>query len=128
METATGTGERALLDSWHRLLDAHARAHGALEHALRPHDLGVSEYEVLERLAGEAFAEQRRMHDLGEALHLSQSALSRVVARLEKDGLAQRAMCPNDRRGIVVCITDAGRRRYEQARPAHLTALAETLG
>src|SRR5918912_4034277 len=89
-----------IVGAWRDLLAAHARAHGALERALKPHDLGVSEYEVLERLAGEEFKEQRRMQDLGEALYLSQSALSRVVARLEKDGLAQRGMCEHDRRGI----------------------------
>ena len=116
-----------LVDRWRDLLDAHARVHHALERSLKPHDLGVSEFEVLERLAGEEFREQRRMQDLGEALHLSQSALSRVVARLERDGLAERGMCPHDRRGIYVCITDAGRERYEQARPAHRAALSESL-
>src|ERR687890_1859371 len=119
--------ETALVEEWRGLLAAHARVHGALERALRPHDLGVSEYEVLERLAGEEFAEQRRMQELGEALHLSQSALSRVVGRLEKDGLAMRGMCPEDRRGIFVCITDAGKARSEQARPAHRAALQGAL-
>ena len=111
--------ETALVEEWRGLLATHARVHGALERALKPHDLGVSEYEVLERLAGGEFAEQRRMQDLGEALHLSQSALSRVVGRLEKDGLA--------RRGIFVCITPAGRERYEEARPDHRSALEEAL-
>ena len=119
--------ENALVDEWRGLLATHARVHGALERALRPHDLGVSEYEVLERLAGEEFAKQRRMQELGEALHLSQSALSRVVGRLEKDGLALRGMCSDDRRGIFVCITQAGRERYEQARPAQRSALEEAL-
>ena len=119
--------ENALVDEWRGLLATHARVHGALERALRPHDLGVSEYEMLERLAGEEFAEQRRMQELGEALYLSQSALSRVVGRLEKDGLALRGMCPDDRRGIFVCITQAGRERYEQARPAQRSALEEAL-
>jgi DNA-binding MarR family transcriptional regulator len=119
--------ETVLVGRWHEMLAAHARVQGALERALKPHALGVSEYEVLERLAGEAFKEQRRMHDLGEALHLSQSALSRVVGRLEKDGLAERGMCEHDRRGIYVCITQAGRERYEQARPAHRAALAGAL-
>jgi DNA-binding MarR family transcriptional regulator len=119
--------ETALVEEWRGLLATHARVHGALERALKPHDLGVSEYEVLERLAGEEFAEQRRMQVLGEALHLSQSALSRVVGRLEKDGLARRGMCPDDRRGIFVCITPAGRERYEEALPAHRSALEEAL-
>ena len=117
-----------LVGAWRELLERHARTTSALERRLQQeHGLGVSEYEVLERLAGEEFAEQRRMQELGEALHLSQSALSRVVGRLEKDGLAQRGMCADDRRGIFVCITPAGRERYEKARPAHRTALEDAL-
>ena len=120
--------DESLVDAWRTLLDRHARTHGALERALKQHDLGVSEYEVLERLATESDGEQRRMQQLGEALHLSQSALSRVVARLERDGLAARGLCAEDRRGIYVCITDAGRERWQAARPAHRAALAESLG
>jgi DNA-binding MarR family transcriptional regulator len=117
--------EDALVERWRTLLDSHARAHGALEHALRAHGLGVSEFEVLERLVA---GDQRRMQELGEAVHLSQSALSRVVGRLERDGLASRDLCHDDRRGIMVCITDAGRERHDAALPAHRAALAEALG
>jgi DNA-binding MarR family transcriptional regulator len=53
--------------------------------------------------------------------------LSRTVGRLEKEGLVQRAMCPEDRRGISVCLTDDGRERYEAARPTHRRVLSETL-
>ena len=81
---------------------------------------------MLERLAGSA-TEERRMQDLADAVYLSQSALSRVVARLEADGLVKRGMCPNDRRGILACLTDTGRERYEAARPTHREVLAETL-
>ena len=118
-----------IVDVWHELLDRYARSVSALERALEhEHGLGVSEYEVLERLAGEEFAEQRRMQVLGEALHLSQSALSRVVGRLEAEELVVRKMCAQDRRGIYTCLTDAGRTRFEAARPTHRAVLAETLG
>jgi len=120
--------DAALVDTWRGLLATHARAHGALERALKEHDLGVSEFEVLERLASPGDKDQLRMQALGEAVHLSQSALSRVVGRLENDGLAVRGLCPEDRRGVMVCITDAGRDRYEAALPAHRAALAEALG
>lgn len=128
MSRAKTLTDDALVDAWRGLLDSHARAHGALERALKAHDLGVSEYEVLERLAGDGPDDQRRMQELGQAVYLSQSALSRVVGRLEQDGLVSRGMCPEDRRGIFVCITDAGRTRYDAARPSHRAALAETLG
>jgi DNA-binding MarR family transcriptional regulator len=119
--------EARLIEIWRELLDRHARTTSALERSLHEHGLGVSEYEVLERLAtGEN--DERRMQELAEAVHLSQSALSRVVARLEADGLVVRAMCAEDRRGIFACLTDAGRERYAAALPAHRAVLAEALG
>ena len=119
--------EDAVVESWHALLEQHARAHCAIERALKTHDLGVSEYEVLERLAADDQDEHVRMQALGHALHLTQSALSRVVGRLEQDGLVERGMCPTDRRGVFVGITDSGRRRYESARPSQRAALADAL-
>jgi DNA-binding MarR family transcriptional regulator len=117
-----------IVDVWRDLLDRYARSVSALERALEhEHGLGVSEYEVLERLATSDSA-SGRMQELAEAVHLSQSALSRVVGRLEGDGLVMRKMCTSDRRGIFACLTDAGRERYEAARPTHRTVLAETLG
>ena len=121
------TAETDLVETWHRVLDRHARVMGALEHALAEHQLGVSEYEVLEALAAES-EDGCRMHDLAGSSHLSQSALSRVVGRLENDGLVQRTMCANDRRGIYANITDAGRARLQAARPAHRAVLERELG
>jgi DNA-binding MarR family transcriptional regulator len=123
----TTSSDAHLVDAWRGLLDQHARVTCALERALRDHELGVSEYEVLDRLAL-SDDQHRRMQDVGADLHLSQSALSRVVGRLERDGLVKRGMCPNDRRGVMVCLTDEGRERWEAARPAHREALAEALG
>ena len=116
-----------IVDVWRDLLDRYARATSALERALEhEHGLGVSEYEVLERLATQDRSDSR-MQELAEAVHLSQSALSRVVGRLEADGLVARKMCAQDRRGIFACLTEQGRARYEAARPTHRAVLAETL-
>jgi DNA-binding MarR family transcriptional regulator len=116
-----------LVSAWRELLERHARTTASLERRLQhEHGLGVSEYEVLERLAGKD-KDERRMQELADAVHLSQSALSRVVARLEADGLVKRGMCPDDRRGIIACLTPSGRERYEAARPTHRKVLAETL-
>jgi DNA-binding MarR family transcriptional regulator len=115
------------METWRDLMDRHARVTGALERRLQDeHGLGVSEFEVLDRLAGAD--DGRRMQELADTVHLSQSALSRVVGRLEDDGLVARTMCKHDRRGIYACLTDAGRRRYEAARPTQHEVLAETLG
>jgi len=63
------------------------------------------------------------MNDLCGDSHLSQSALSRAVARLERDGLVKRSMCSDDRRGVFVCLTAKGKRVYEQAVPTHRAVL-----
>jgi DNA-binding MarR family transcriptional regulator len=117
-----------LLDRWNDLESAHARVREALERALqREHRLSLSEYEVLRRLADDPKG-HRRIQELADEIHLSQSALSRLVGRLEEAGYVQRATCEYDRRGIFACVTDAGRKAQVEARPTQVAVLAETLG
>jgi DNA-binding MarR family transcriptional regulator len=114
------------VDQWHTLLEQHARVTSALERALGEHGLGVSEFEVLDELARQPESECR-MQALSGDVHLSQSALSRVVGRLEGQGLVIRFMCQNDRRGIFARLTDEGRARHLAALPAHRDVLAANL-
>jgi DNA-binding MarR family transcriptional regulator len=117
-----------LVDRWNELENRHARVREALERALqRDHRLSLSEYEVLRRLA-DAPEGHRRIQELADEIHLSQSALSRLVQRLEDDGYVTRAVCDFDRRGVYACVTDAGRKAQGEAHPTHASVLAETLG
>jgi DNA-binding MarR family transcriptional regulator len=116
-----------LVAEWRQLLARHAVTWCALERALQErHGLSASEFEVLERMA-EGPGGQFRVQELAGAAHLSQSALSRLIARLERDGLVSRSMCELDRRGIYVCLTDAGRERHAAARPTQRAVLADSL-
>jgi DNA-binding MarR family transcriptional regulator len=81
---------------------------------------------VLERLT-ESKDHKFRVQELADAVHLSQSALSRLIGRLEQHGLVQRVLCDLDRRGIYVTLTDEGRRRHAAAVPTHRAVLAATL-
>jgi DNA-binding MarR family transcriptional regulator len=117
----------SLVDQWRTMLVQHARVTSALDRALGEHGLGVSEFEVLDELARQPLSECR-MQALSDVVHLSQSALSRVVGRLEDQGLVTRTMCQQDRRGIFAQLTDEGRARYEAALPKHRAVLAENLG
>ena len=113
--------------AWRALNAAHAAVHAALETELRRrHDLSAVEYEVLDRL-GDCPAGKVRMQELAEAVHLTQSTCSRVVARLEDEGLACRNMCADDRRGIFAALTDAGRDRIAAAAPTYRDVIAATL-
>jgi DNA-binding MarR family transcriptional regulator len=111
---------------WRDLAALHAAVASTLETRLQDeHGLGMSEFEALEQLA--TCERQCRGADLPSVVHLSQSATSRLVARMEKDGLVERSLCQDDRRGIFISLTPAGQKRYEQAKPTHRAVLAEML-
>src|SRR3954465_3666774 len=125
---STNADSASLVETWRGVALCHAKVSAALDKALeREHGLGLSEFEVLERLATAEEAAGCRMQDLAGAVCLSQSALSRLIGRLEAEGLVQRAMCAQDRRGIYAHLTDEGRARFEAARPTHRAVLAEEL-
>jgi DNA-binding MarR family transcriptional regulator len=127
----TAPSADGVVDAWRQMAACHAAAMAALEHELgERHGLGVSDFEVLSRLAEtseEHGCLQMRAQDLADSVHLSQSAMSRLVDRLTRHGLVERATCEFDRRGIYVQLTDAGRARQADAAPTHRAVLARTL-
>ena len=120
-------GPDPVVSTWRAIAASHAAASAALEHELgRRHGLGVSEFEVLDRLA-ESERQKFRAQELADAVHLSQSALSRLIDRLERHGLVERSLCDADRRGIYVSLTETGRQRHAEAAPTHREVLASVL-
>ncbi|GAA3378797.1 MarR family transcriptional regulator [Streptomyces sannanensis] len=122
--------ERVLVEEWRDILDVHARTMCELDRELHPHGLGASDFEVLDVLA-EGVAQDGgcsyRVQELAARVHLSQSALSRLIARLEKDGLVTRGMCTEDRRGVRVALTDEGRARHAEVQPLQRAVLGRML-
>jgi DNA-binding MarR family transcriptional regulator len=121
--------ERALAQEWRDVLALHARTICELDRELHRYGLGASDFEVLDVLA-EVPADgdcSYRVQELASRVHLSQSALSRLVARLEKDGLVTRGMCSEDRRGVRVALTDAGRARHAEVQPLQRAVLSRML-
>jgi DNA-binding MarR family transcriptional regulator len=102
------------------MLRAHARLTRELDAQLaREHKLPLSSYEVLLFLA-DAPEGRMRMSDLAESVLLSRSGLTRLVDRLEREGLLKRERCESDARGLFAEITPEGRRLFDAARRTHL--------
>jgi DNA-binding MarR family transcriptional regulator len=102
------------------MLRAHAELTRALDTQLaREHKLPLSSYEVLLFLA-DAPEGRMRMSDLAESVLLSRSGLTRLVDRLEREGLLKRERCESDARGLFAEITPAGRELFDAARRTHL--------
>lgn len=111
--------------AWRGLLRAHACLAKRLDAELeREHGLPLSSYEVLGHLA-DASAGRMRMCDLADEAQLSRSGLTRLVDRLERDGLLERCSCEHDARGAYACLTDLGRERLDQARITQLAVMRE---
>lgn len=117
--------EQALAEQWRDILALHARTQCELDRALHQHGLCASDFEVLDVLSGDACA--YRVQEISERVHLSQSALSRLIARLEKDGLVDRAMCTEDRRGVRVALTERGRALHGDVLPVQRAVLTRML-
>lgn len=112
---------------WQEISLRHARISEALERELqRKHGLSVSELDTLQRLA-DYETHGCRLQDLLGCVHMSQSALSRLVSRLEAQGLVARRSCASDRRGIFAQLTPDGRARLAEARPTKRRVLEEQL-
>jgi DNA-binding MarR family transcriptional regulator len=120
-------GNSAVTAAWRALISAKVASWNALERELgERHGLGVSDFEVLDRLA-EKPSHSCRAQDLADAVHLSQSALSRLTDRLERHGLVCRDSCTTDRRGIYVQLTPDGARKHAEALPTQQEILSRTL-
>ena len=107
--------------------EAHAGLGALLERELETaHGLSGQRFEVLVRLVRSP-GQRLRMSDLAAQTTLSASGLTRVVDRLVREGLVERAACPSDRRGSFAVLTAKGERQILAALPAHVAQITELL-
>ncbi len=88
------------------------------------HGLGETEFEVMLRLV-RSDGHRLRMSDLAAQTGLSTSGITRVVDRLERDGLVCRQTCASDRRGYWAALTGAGENRIAGVVEEHVALIDE---
>ena len=88
--------------------------------ALSKHGLSRDEWRILAILDLVPESEPRR---LAETLWLGRSTVVNAITRLENQGLVQREQATNDRRLVIVRLTEAGRERVEQAAVDYIGAI-----
>lgn len=130
MVVGATSAEATLLDAtelaaWRGMLRTHAALTKQLDAELMSaHGIPLSSYEVLLHLH-DAPEGKMRMAELAESVLLSRSGLTRLVDRMEREGLIRRERCPDDARGWFAAITDAGRDVFARARHTHLDGVRE---
>jgi DNA-binding MarR family transcriptional regulator len=77
-----------------------------LERTVRDHDLTVVQYTVLSRIKGREVLSSAR---LARAHSVSPQTMNELIAGLESRGLISRREDPDNRRVLLVSLTEAGR-------------------
>ncbi|MEE8486336.1 MAG: MarR family transcriptional regulator [Acidimicrobiia bacterium] len=69
-----------------------------------------------------------RLSEVADQVGLSRSATTRLIDRLERDGLVERRACGTDRRGTYVGLTPQGEETFRRAGRIHLRGINEHVG
>jgi len=123
-----GSLEHGREEAWRALITAHAAMVERIERELSEAGLPpLGWYDVLLEL-WRAPGRRLRMHELAHAVVLSRSGLTRLVDRLEKEGLLRREPDPEDGRGSFAVLTDEGARMREKMWPIYAEGIAKHFG
>ncbi|MCT2594423.1 MarR family transcriptional regulator [Streptomyces sp. N2-109] len=93
----------------------------------RRHGLPLSEYRALCALSRAEAGAAMRMGELADRIGLKDSTVTRLIARLEAQDLAERLQGGGDGRAVTAALTEAGRQRYDEAAPTYRAALGAQL-
>ena len=114
-----GSPVRLAAETWESLFRAQVAVMRRLQSGPAFKTLAVNEYDVLFTLS-RCPSGWLRLNELNDNVLLSQSSLSRLVERLEKRGLVERMPAPQDGRGVLLKLTDAGRDLQKQIGREHV--------
>jgi DNA-binding MarR family transcriptional regulator len=87
----------------------------ATEHAYAAYGIGRAEFDVLATLRRSGAPYRLSPGALAASMMLSSGGTTARLDRLEKAGLVERSPDPNDRRGVLVRLTDRGKEIIDQA-------------
>ncbi len=100
---------QAAIESWARLIRAQQLLIERVESDLTAAELPpLAWYDVLLEINREDSG-QLRQFEIGDKVLLSKYNVSRLLDRLENEGLVERQRCEQDRRGANVIITKSGK-------------------
>ena len=111
--------------AWRAFLKAHAVVLDKIDRELaEAKQIPLSSYDVLIELY-EAPERRLRMHELASRVVLSRSGLTRLVDRLEAEGLLVRERSGSDRRGAYAVITEEGIAALRRSWPVYARGIQQ---
>jgi DNA-binding MarR family transcriptional regulator len=86
-----------------------------LDETLEQQGLTSADWKVLTALRWQGKPYRRSAGDLAKRSDLSSGAMTNRLDQLEEEGLVRRLRDPDDRRGVLVELTEKGRKRHQAA-------------
>lgn len=118
-------GNDRAVEAWSLLIDTYSALMPRFEAELRQEvGIPISWFDVTANLVTEPDY-QLRMGELADRTVISFSRVSRVVGELASQGLVERITDPDDRRGVIVKLTVAGRKLQRAAGRVHMRGVRE---
>ena len=118
----------AAVKAWIRLIRARDRVLGAIERDLKAAECPpLAWYDVLLELSRAAEG-RLRPFEIEKEILLAQYNLSRLLDRLEREGLVSREPCQDDARGQWVVITEKGRATQARTWKVYARAIQKNVG
>jgi DNA-binding MarR family transcriptional regulator len=112
---------------WRQYLNLDRRLQERIERDMHQQSGMPMAYYLILAMLSEARGRSLRMNQLAEILESSQSRTSHAVSRLEEQGWVRRERSPEDGRGQVAVLTDAGWNRVQQLAPGHAETVKRTM-
>lgn len=107
------------LSAWRLFIKTHARIIERIESDLADQKrVPLTTYDVLIELF-EAPNRKLRLGDLTKKVILTKSGLTRLVDRMEREGLLRREKSEEDKRGAYAVLTEAGESELRKAWPVY---------
>jgi DNA-binding MarR family transcriptional regulator len=119
--------KRLAAETWESLFRAQVSIARRLQADTVFSEVSMREYDVLFNLS-RCPSGWLRLNELNEHVLLSQPSISRMVERLERQGLVQRRTVQEDKRGVLIGLTDAGRELQRRVGRRHVQDIDELVG
>lgn len=111
-----------------RILRLARNIEAARERLLDQFGLSVPDFDVMATLRRRAEPHGLKAKHLQASVMITSGGMTKRLDRLQSAGLIERNPDPDDRRGVLITLTDQGRRVIDEALPVLLDAEAQMIG